>query len=432
MCTVHVPLESVINLCFDNMCFSSSKLSNSPVPLIDIQSEPVSTIGVHRTMSTQVVRIRLLSPFVLIKNKLEERLSPYPNLLRFFNAILVFCVLLYFPILLAVMFAIPVLVISLVVFETADENSRSNEGYEGFQPSPGTRGTYSIIWMCLSTIFFCIYASFHDNIPPKRKIDSDLFHTFFASIERKFKYILFGFTMPELILGLALSELLDAQTGKRLMNKLSYSDWAINHSFFAAMKGFEVDDEVKDSISFYKWVKSRSSSERRLKLNPERILHDIKDRSKSNHFTKGVACIQAGWILLQTLSRLVQPLTISPLEAVACSYIICSITVYFSWWRKPYNVSERICLENESIESEEQSGNTNNTEVDGLIMELETHLNSKLPSDYPGEYYLCPIYAPHLNETLQCLGFSLFLSEEYLGHLIVFPGTFSLHRPAYG
>ncbi|PAV16788.1 proliferating cell nuclear antigen [Pyrrhoderma noxium] len=219
--------------------------------------------------------------------------------------------------------------------------------------------------------------------------------------------------MPELILGLALSELLDAQTGKQLMNKLSYSDWAINHSFFAAMKGFEVDDEVKDSISFYKWVKSRSSSERRLKLNPERILHDIKDRSKSNHFTKGVACIQAGWILLQTLSRLVQSLTISPLEAVACSYIICSITVYFSWWRKPYNVSERICLENESIESEEQSGNTNNTEVDGLIMELETHLNSKLPSDYPVPWIFF-ILVGGISGAFNCLSWNFFSTQASL------------------
>jgi len=39
----------------------------------------------------------------------------------------------------------------------------------GWVPEPEGRGTVGLLWTCLSTLFICVWASLHLNVPPRGK-----------------------------------------------------------------------------------------------------------------------------------------------------------------------------------------------------------------------------------------------------------------------
>lgn len=62
----------------------------------------------------------------------------------------------------------------------------------GWQPEPGSRGTWSIIASCLTTISLCIWSALHLNMPTW--IDS-----VWRIAWRKFVWLLCGLFAPELV-----------------------------------------------------------------------------------------------------------------------------------------------------------------------------------------------------------------------------------------
>jgi hypothetical protein len=64
----------------------------------------------------------------------------------------------------------------------------------------------------------------------------------------------------------------------------------------------------------------------------------VADRSKADHFTKIIACLQTTWFLLQLVGRAVSHLTITTLELSALAYVFCALGTFGFWLQKPLDV----------------------------------------------------------------------------------------------
>lgn len=119
-------------------------------------------------------------------------------------------------------------------------------------------------------------------------------------------------------------------------------------SFFADMGGFKLqfsDGKQQDfgsGLDFYEWFAKRE--ERPSQLDFKEIELDIKDRSKSNGVLKVFTCMQATWLLVETVVRFAQHQPVSELEVTTCAYIVCALVVYSCWLHKPYGVGRRITI----------------------------------------------------------------------------------------
>ena len=64
----------------------------------------------------------------------------------------------------------------------------------------------------------------------------------------------------------------------------------------------------------------------------------IEDQSKADYLGKGLSCVQAGWLIVQCISRLGSHLPVTFLEINTLGHVLCALTMYFLWWDKPLNV----------------------------------------------------------------------------------------------
>jgi len=83
----------------------------------------------------------------------------------------------------------------------------------------------------------------------------------------------------------------------------------------------------------------RLYSKGRIKL-PPLTRDNIWDTSKADRLAKWVAFLQAGWIIIQVISRAVQRLAITPLELFTSAFIVPSLATAYFWANKPQNVGE--------------------------------------------------------------------------------------------
>ena len=66
--------------------------------------------------------------------------------------------------------------------------------------------------------------------------------------------------------------------------------------------------------------------------------HDIKDRSKTDAFSKVFAIVQSSWLIVQSITRVASGLSLSQLELATMAYIIPAAVIYGFWLEKPFGV----------------------------------------------------------------------------------------------
>ena len=66
--------------------------------------------------------------------------------------------------------------------------------------------------------------------------------------------------------------------------------------------------------------------------------HDIKDRSKTDAFSKVFAIVQSSWLIVQSFTRVASGLSLSQLELATMAYIIPAAVIYGFWLEKPFGV----------------------------------------------------------------------------------------------
>jgi hypothetical protein len=66
--------------------------------------------------------------------------------------------------------------------------------------------------------------------------------------------------------------------------------------------------------------------------------HDLKDRSKTDAFSKVFAIVQCSWLIVQSIARVASGLSLSQLELATMAYIIPAAVMYGFWLEKPFGV----------------------------------------------------------------------------------------------
>lgn len=73
---------------------------------------------------------------------------------------------------------------------------------------------------------------------------------------------------------------------------------------------------------------------------PRITRYEIWDRSKADRLAKGLAFLQAGWLLIHVIARLTHRLPLTPFEVSTAAFIIPTLATSYFWSSKPQNVAE--------------------------------------------------------------------------------------------
>lgn len=204
----------------------------------------------------------------------------------------------------------------------------------GWQPSPNQRGTMEIIWSCVFTIFLCLWAMLHLNLPAP----TDGFWMIFW---RKARWLLLGVLAPEVLMLIACGQWCSAHRSVRQMRAMGFdqTQWSLTHAFFADSGGIvlQLQDGHLAPLSAKQlawWIEQRYT---RL---PEIKEKDISDKSKADMSTKALAFCQTTWFLINLVFRAVKNLPVTPLELASAALALTSLTTLSFWFRKPMDVQQ--------------------------------------------------------------------------------------------
>lgn len=70
----------------------------------------------------------------------------------------------------------------------------------------------------------------------------------------------------------------------------------------------------------------------------------VVDKGKSNVMAKLLVCIQGVWMGMNCLSRKIAGLPLTLLELNVVMHVLCAMTVYACWWKKPHDAGLPISL----------------------------------------------------------------------------------------
>lgn len=130
--------------------------------------------------------------------------------------------------------------------------------------------------------------------------------------------------------------------------------WTATHAFFAIMGGFHYyqngqplsplhPDEVLELV--------------RLGALVPPTLNELRDKSKGDALSKGLAIIQTLWFVTQCIARRIEHLPVTSLEIMTLAYTVITVAMYTAWWHKPLNIScpVRVAGTPEAGETQDQS-----------------------------------------------------------------------------
>ena len=251
-------------------------------------------------------------------------------------------------------FAVPVTFPSNTSIAT-NLSDPSSSNYVGFVGDPNGRGTISLLVSCLLTLLLCVWSALHLNVPHQHSGNLD-------TCFRNFRWVLAGIYAPELVVFTAWrqwasAKLLGDLVQKRYgVNKERENDtfdsatrtttatasfnhnykWTRVHDFFACTGGFafEMGGGTRSRSGEKNFGFLPSSCPNRLTLTARGIallaecghLPDIPegvilDKSKANDLAKAMVLIQASWMLLQTVGRLITKLPVTLLEVNTVAHV---------------------------------------------------------------------------------------------------------------
>lgn len=227
----------------------------------------------------------------------------------------------------------------------------------GWVQDPNGRGTSGLILSCVLTLGLCVWSAMHLNIPPKGETQVQYW-------VRSIKWVILGVVIPELVVLSAWRQWLSARRMSAELDKIfdeqkekgappRRNKWTIAHSHYAGMGGFVFDSELLphgDRALFHEPERLTLTASGVLLLAqcghlPDIDRESIWDKSKADSLAKALVCLQAAWMILQTLGRLVAHEPITLLEVNTLAHIFCAFVIYVLWWRKPKEVHAPTVLE---------------------------------------------------------------------------------------
>ena len=110
------------------------------------------------------------------------------------------------------------------------------------------------------------------------------------------------------------------------------------HAYFVIMGGFTLHDEQRKPIRILEPMELESLSEGGRIEWPLITEAEIEDRSKGDHFSKGIVLVQTGWFIAQCIVRGAYRLEVTELEVATLAFAALTGITYYVWWNKPLDV----------------------------------------------------------------------------------------------
>lgn len=219
----------------------------------------------------------------------------------------------------------------------------------GWVSGPDGRGTLNLIWTCISTLFICLWTSWHLDYAADHDSSQKVFF-------HKLKWILLLLAFPEFGIGMAIGQLFKAREYSKHLQSKGYAQWTRLHCLFTLMGGIRIGNKqckayesrevpawatrAPDScwcnnVEIYGSDLTTLAKKSLLPHDPPVSKTDIKKRGKADALVKSIALLQVAWLVGQSIGRAVQHLAISELEIVTLSYVFYCAIIYLCWWQKP-------------------------------------------------------------------------------------------------
>jgi len=71
---------------------------------------------------------------------------------------------------------------------------------------------------------------------------------------------------------------------------------------------------------------------------PDISVESIQDHSKADDLAKILVIMQASWIIIDSIARIISQLPLTLLEVNTVAHVLCAFAIYALWWDKPLNV----------------------------------------------------------------------------------------------
>ena len=212
-----------------------------------------------------------------------------------------------------------------------NSSSALSSSYVGYVGDPDGRGTASLVISCLLTIILCVWSALHLNVPGQND-------TVLECLSLYIRWIITGVYAPELVVFTAWRQWCSAKILGNLVKDLQVKhraplpapnncEWTMAHSFFASTGGFAF--EIEDAGRFLP-----NNCPRRLTLTacgmaflakcghlPNVSEAEITDKSKANDVAKALVLVQASWMLVQVIGRVIAKLPVTLLEINTIAHV---------------------------------------------------------------------------------------------------------------
>jgi hypothetical protein len=137
------------------------------------------------------------------------------------------------------------------------------------------------------------------------------------------------------------------------------TEWTIVHSFYAGMGGFVID--LSSNFGDKTYIHGNALQ---MTLTAQGVLflvsagydlpsisrETILDHSKADGLAKALVCLQAGYMLIQCAARVRSHLALSFLEINTLGHVVCALTMYLFWLKKPQDVRTTSRMSDEDIQ----------------------------------------------------------------------------------
>ncbi|KAF8811820.1 hypothetical protein BYT27DRAFT_7183504, partial [Phlegmacium glaucopus] len=216
---------------------------------------------------------------------------------------------------------------------------------------PPTRGTFNILTSCVLTLILCMWTALHLNVPPQNEGP-------IGRTAHKLKWTLIALLAPEIVayiawrqwlsartLAKAINDIIDKQDGCSVPQSPKNRRWTTVHGFYAGMGGFAFKTEKSFIRDYPSPLQVPLTAKGVLFLANQGHIEEIRiseesiiDKSKADSLAKTLLCIQAGWFILQSITRLATNLPITLLEVNTVGHALCALAIYGLWFQKPLEV----------------------------------------------------------------------------------------------
>ena len=215
--------------------------------------------------------------------------------------------------------------------------ARNDTILHGWHSESHERGTWSILWGCLATIFICTWSVLHLGVPPRSA--SDL-----RRLILKVEGTLLAIIAPEYILTVAINDTLKSRILKKKLSRQvdtqqGQKAWSLTHLRFMADNGFAKNTESDDV-----WDPLELEELLNLPQEPPISKKELKSRSTTDWIANTLALFQISWFGAQLLVRRIQHLHITAMEILTLAFIVCSVFTFILCWPQPQNVAYPVVL----------------------------------------------------------------------------------------